>query len=383
MRARIPLRPQTTHENSVMSYIIEQPEGGVPIKMWTQGVPVEPEAKQQLANAAKLPIVFKHIAAMPDVHPGISATVGSVIPTLKAIIPAAVGVDIGCGMMAAKTTLRAEDLPDNLGPLRSAIEYLTAAPVADSFASALNLGSDAGGAAGPMVCRQALGSHKTRPCEGLLSRSAPRILKAWKSHGPWRQGSDAIRTTSHRQTDSNGALKKYCCDRDSRIVSNGAVFALMPAAALVLGEPTYAFTPGGCTHLICNSMILLCRAIDSGVRLGDTFEWTRVAGSPGGVGQGTPLGVRTRTSGPAMGLPTTTARPPPRECAVVMLRCAFRPYTRGRLSKETQEEKGPHQVLRGDKTFGIEDSWIDSVHGFGFAVVGAVGLQFHRRRSVA
>ena len=59
---------------------------------------------------------------MPDVHLGIGATVGSVIPTLKAIIPAAVGVDIGCGMMAAKTTLRAEDLPDNLGPLRSAIE---------------------------------------------------------------------------------------------------------------------------------------------------------------------------------------------------------------------------------------------------------------------
>ena len=97
-------------------------EGGVTVKMWTKGVPVEAEAQQQLANAAKLPIVFKHIAAMPDVHLGIGATIGSVIPTLKAIIPAAVGVDIGCGMMACKTTLRAEDLPDNLGPLRSAIE---------------------------------------------------------------------------------------------------------------------------------------------------------------------------------------------------------------------------------------------------------------------
>ncbi|TDM06001.1 MAG: RNA-splicing ligase RtcB [Ideonella sp. MAG2] len=99
-----------------------QPEGGVPIKMWTNGVPVEAEAQQQLANTAKLPIIFKHIAAMPDVHLGIGATVGSVVPTFKAIIPAAVGVDIGCGMMAAKTTLRAEDLPDNLGPLRAAIE---------------------------------------------------------------------------------------------------------------------------------------------------------------------------------------------------------------------------------------------------------------------
>ena len=90
--------------------------------MWTRGVPVEDEARRQLTNAARLPVVFKHIAAMPDVHFGIGATVGSVIPTIKAIIPAAVGVDIGCGMMAAKTTLRAEDLPDNLGPLRSAIE---------------------------------------------------------------------------------------------------------------------------------------------------------------------------------------------------------------------------------------------------------------------
>ncbi len=96
--------------------------GGVPIKMWTQGVPVEDEAKRQLANAARLPIVFRHIAAMPDVHLGIGATVGSVIPTLKAIIPAAVGVDIGCGMIACKTTLTASDLPDNLGPLRGAIE---------------------------------------------------------------------------------------------------------------------------------------------------------------------------------------------------------------------------------------------------------------------
>ncbi len=104
------------------NYNVEEVAGGVPVKMWTRGVPVEDEAKRQLANAARLAVVFKHIAAMPDVHLGIGATVGSVIPTLKAIIPAAVGVDIGCGMMACKTTLRAEDLPDNLGPLRSAIE---------------------------------------------------------------------------------------------------------------------------------------------------------------------------------------------------------------------------------------------------------------------
>ncbi len=109
-------------EQEQTQHIHEDVPGGVPLKMWTRGVPVEPEAKRQLTNAARLPIVFKHIAAMPDVHFGIGATVGSVIPTLKAIIPAAVGVDIGCGMIACKTTLRAEDLPDNLAPLRAAIE---------------------------------------------------------------------------------------------------------------------------------------------------------------------------------------------------------------------------------------------------------------------
>ncbi len=103
-------------------HIHEDIPGGVPLKMWTRGVPVEAEAHRQLSNAARLPIVFRHIAAMPDVHVGIGATIGSVIPTLKAIIPAAVGVDIGCGMMACKTTLQAADLPDSLAPLRSAIE---------------------------------------------------------------------------------------------------------------------------------------------------------------------------------------------------------------------------------------------------------------------
>ena len=103
-------------------YIQEEIQGGVPIKMWTRGVPIEADARKQLENAARLPIVFKHIAAMPDVHFGIGATVGSVIPTLRAIIPAAVGVDIGCGMIACKTSLHANDLPDNLGPLRAAIE---------------------------------------------------------------------------------------------------------------------------------------------------------------------------------------------------------------------------------------------------------------------
>ena len=95
---------------------------GVPIKAWTRGVPLEPEAEQQLRNVATLPIVYKWVAAMPDVHWGMGATIGSVIPTKGAIIPAAVGVDIGCGMMAVQTTLNARNLPDSLRTIRSTIE---------------------------------------------------------------------------------------------------------------------------------------------------------------------------------------------------------------------------------------------------------------------
>ena len=101
--------------------VIEVP-GGVPVKAWTRGVPFEAEARAQLQNVASLPFVHRWVAAMPDVHWGIGATVGSVIPTVGAVIPAAVGVDIGCGMMAVQTTLRAQDLPDDLAGLRSAIE---------------------------------------------------------------------------------------------------------------------------------------------------------------------------------------------------------------------------------------------------------------------
>src|SRR5688572_22040070 len=95
---------------------------GVPIKAWTRGVQFEEAAMRQVQNAAKLPFIFRWIAVMPDVHSGIGATVGSVIPTEGAIIPAAVGVDIGCGMMAVRTTLQAKDLPESLSALRSAIE---------------------------------------------------------------------------------------------------------------------------------------------------------------------------------------------------------------------------------------------------------------------
>ncbi len=88
--------------------------------IWTEDI--DALAINQLSNIASLPFVHHHVAAMPDVHVGLGATVGSVIPTHKAIIPASVGVDIGCGMLAVRTSLNARELPDNLKAVRAAIE---------------------------------------------------------------------------------------------------------------------------------------------------------------------------------------------------------------------------------------------------------------------
>jgi len=94
------------------------------VRAWTNGVEVEHDAIAQIKNIAALPVLAGHVAVMPDVHLGKGATVGSVIPTRAAVIPAAVGVDIGCGMCAVKTSLTADDLPDSLSRLRAAIESL-------------------------------------------------------------------------------------------------------------------------------------------------------------------------------------------------------------------------------------------------------------------
>jgi len=101
--------------------VFEGAQGGL-VKAWIDGVQLEDAARKQIDNLAAMPFVHKHIAVMPDVHWGMGATVGSVIPTRGAIIPAAVGVDIGCGMIAQRTSLTASDLPDNLFGLRTAIE---------------------------------------------------------------------------------------------------------------------------------------------------------------------------------------------------------------------------------------------------------------------
>ncbi|MGE5442158.1 MAG: RtcB family protein [Bacteroidota bacterium] len=104
------------------SYELIATGGSAPIKAWTKGVPMEEAARRQLENVARLPFIHHHVAAMPDVHWGLGATVGVVIPSRGAIVPAAVGVDIGCGMMAVRTSLTSRQLPDSLGPLRASIE---------------------------------------------------------------------------------------------------------------------------------------------------------------------------------------------------------------------------------------------------------------------
>jgi tRNA-splicing ligase RtcB len=96
---------------------------GVPIFMWNKGVKFEAAAIEQLVNLSKMPFVYHHVAAMPDCHWGMGATVGSVFATKGAVIPAAVGVDIGCGMLAVKTNLKVEHIPTEIRPrIRAAIE---------------------------------------------------------------------------------------------------------------------------------------------------------------------------------------------------------------------------------------------------------------------
>lgn len=93
------------------------------VKAWVDGVEFDRNSQDQVQNIAAMPFIHKHVAIMPDVHLGKGATIGSVIPTTDAIIPAAVGVDIGCGMCAVHTSLTAEDLPDNLDSIRGRIEH--------------------------------------------------------------------------------------------------------------------------------------------------------------------------------------------------------------------------------------------------------------------
>jgi tRNA-splicing ligase RtcB len=176
------------------------PTSGAPIKAWVQGVPVEDKALQQLRNLAELPFIHHHVAAMPDVHWGMGATIGSVIATKGAIIPAAVGVDIGCGMSAQRTTLTADDLPDDLGPLRSAIE------------AAIPHGRTNDGGPGDQ------GAHKDPPAYALdaVALLQPRLSDIVAKHAPI--GKAANRAAIHAGTLGGGNhFVEVCLDEDQRV----------------------------------------------------------------------------------------------------------------------------------------------------------------------
>ena len=196
------------------TYNVMMPDKGVPIKAWTKGVPVEDAARQQLLNVAQLPFIYKWVAAMPDVHLGIGATVGSVIPTSGAIIPAAVGVDIGCGMMAVQTTLHARatcrTTCTRCAP-RSSARCRTAAPTTAARTTAAR-----GGMPPP------------RHARGVGASSSRRTRRSSRSIRKLGRGNDREppRHARHRQPLHRGlprrgrAASGSCCTRGSRGVGN-------------------------------------------------------------------------------------------------------------------------------------------------------------------
>jgi tRNA-splicing ligase RtcB (3'-phosphate/5'-hydroxy nucleic acid ligase) len=150
-------------------------------KMWVAGVPVEAEAVEQLRKIERLPIIASHLAVMPDVHVGKGATVGSVIPTRGAIIPSSVGVDIGCGMCALETTLRASDLPESLRELRLAIEKVV--PVGFNMHDA-ELSTYHDGLEGIALHRAAKGLHDRFGKIRILDRVGGfNVQRVWKQLG--------------------------------------------------------------------------------------------------------------------------------------------------------------------------------------------------------
>ena len=169
------------------------------IKAWTRGVPVEDAAWTQLGNIASLPFIHKWVAAMPDVHLGRGATVGSVIPTRGAIVPAAVGVDLGCGMMAVRTSMSASDLPDDLAGVRSAIE------------AAVPHGRTANGRRGDRGAWQDLPDDHGRAWAGLLA-------DGWRTLADKHPKLARGNTENHLGTLGTGNhFIEVCLDEDDRV----------------------------------------------------------------------------------------------------------------------------------------------------------------------
>jgi tRNA-splicing ligase RtcB len=176
------------------------PTHNVPIKAYVNGVQLEQQALQQLRNLAELPFIHHHVAAMPDVHWGMGATIGSVIATNGAVIPAAVGVDIGCGMVAQRTNLTASDLPDDLGALRSAIE------------AAIPHGRTNDGGRGDRGAWEA----PPRRVEQGLARLQPRLTDIVKKHPKIERAAE--RASLHAGTLGGGNhFVEVCLDEEQRV----------------------------------------------------------------------------------------------------------------------------------------------------------------------
>jgi tRNA-splicing ligase RtcB len=176
------------------------PTHNVPIKAYVNGVQLEQQALQQLRNLAELPFIHHHVAAMPDVHWGMGATIGSVIAANGAVIPAAVGVDIGCGMVAQRTNLTASDLPDDLGALRSAIE------------AAIPHGRTNDGGRGDRGAWEA----PPRRVEQGLARLQPRLADIVKKHPKIERAAD--RASLHAGTLGGGNhFVEVCLDEEQRV----------------------------------------------------------------------------------------------------------------------------------------------------------------------
>lgn len=171
---------------------------GSPIKAWTKGVLFEEEAKEQVQRLAQMPFIYKHVAVMPDVHKGVGSTIGSVIATKGAIIPAAVGADIGCGIYAQKTNLKASNLPDSLAALRSSLEQAIPHGRTD------NGGDNDRGAWGEAPAHVLSAWARLEPMWELIVQKHPRLTKS--------------RTTKHLGTLGTGNhFVEVCIDEQQNV----------------------------------------------------------------------------------------------------------------------------------------------------------------------
>ena len=205
-------------------YDVIADDGGVPIKAWTRGVPVEEAARASSATSRALPFIHKWVAAMPDVHWGIGATVGSVIPTVGAIIPAAVGVDIGCGMMAVRTTLtreRSARRPARGCARRSSARCRTAAPTTAAATTAAR-GSDAA---------RARSARRGRALAPRLRRASstkhPQLGRGERTSSTSARSAPA--TTSSRSASTRRTASGSCCTA-ARAASATAIGTLLHRA---------------------------------------------------------------------------------------------------------------------------------------------------------